>query len=107
MSGYDERQHAMESKLAHDSELRFKATNRRNRLLGEWAAEQIGLAGEPAEQYAKAVVMSDFEQPGDDDVVRKVLADFETGGVAIDKRQLRAKMAELKPIADRQIHDQT
>ncbi|MEM7627061.1 MAG: DUF1476 domain-containing protein [Planctomycetota bacterium] len=105
MSGYEERQHAMETKLAHDSEFRFKVTNRRNRLLGRWAAEQIGLVGEPAEEYAQSVVLCDFEEPGDDDVVRKVLADFGGSGVAVDEATLRQKMAELLPIAKQQVHD--
>ncbi|MEL7087891.1 MAG: DUF1476 domain-containing protein [Planctomycetota bacterium] len=105
MSGYDERQQAMDTKLAQDSEFRFKVTNRRNRLLGMWAAEQIGVADDAAEAYAKSVVMSDFEQPGEDDVVRKVLADFQENGVGIDETQLRKKMAELLPVAQKQIHN--
>ena len=106
MSGYDERQQAMETKLAHDSELRFKVTNRRNRLLGQWAAEQLGLIGEPGDEYARSVVLSDFEQPGDDDVVRKVLGDLADGGVDATEAQIRAKMAELQPLAQQQVHDE-
>lgn len=107
MSGYDERQKAMETKLAQSSEFRFKVTNRRNRLLGEWAAGLLGLEGEAADEHAKAVVMSDFEAPGDDDVVAKVLKDFADAGVSIDEAELRKKMAEFEPLAQQQIFDQS
>lgn len=73
MNTFDDRKKGFENKFAHDEELRFKATARRNKLLGLWAAEKLGLSGDAAESYAKEVVASDFEEAGDDDVVRKVL----------------------------------
>ena len=72
MTTFDKREEGFEKKFAHDEELRFKATARRNRLFGQWAAEKLGLTGEEAAAYAKEVVMSDFEEAGDDDVFRKV-----------------------------------
>ena len=107
MSGMDERRKGMDTKLERDSELRFKVTNRRNKLLGLWAAELFGLAGTEAEQYAKTVVMSDFEEPGDDDVIRKVTADFESRSVALDPDTLRKKMDELIETAHDQIVNET
>ncbi|MFZ4126078.1 MAG: DUF1476 domain-containing protein, partial [Rickettsiales bacterium] len=75
MSTFDNREKNFENKYALDEELKFKITNRRNKLLGLWAAETLGKAGEAAEAYAKEVVMSDFELPGDADVINKLLKD--------------------------------
>ena len=72
MTTFDKREEGFEKKFAHDEELRFKANARRNKLLGHWAAEKLGLTGADAEAYAKEVVMADFEEAGDDDVFRKV-----------------------------------
>ena len=99
MSGYEERQHAAEAKLAHDSELRFRVMNRRNRLLGQWVAERLGLTGEKAEDYARSVVRSDLEEPGDEDVVRKVMKDCAEAGEPLTHEQVRARMAELQRVA--------
>lgn len=92
----DERSKAMEAKLSQDSELRFKTMARRNRKLGVWAAEKLGKSGDDAAAYAAEVVKSDFEEAGDDDVLRKVSADFRAGGVDVDDAALREKMEELK-----------
>jgi len=93
MTTFDEREQGFERKFAHDNELEFKATARRNRLLGEWAAGLMGLA--TVEEYARAVVKSDFEQPGDEDVLRKVFEDLKGSGVAITEGEVRRRMDEL------------
>lgn len=107
MSGLNERKDAMEAKLSHDSELQFKVNNRRNKLLGLWLAEQFGMTGDAAAEYAKSVVMSDFEEPGDDDVVRKAMVDIANKGVKIDEATLRDKMAELLETAKDQVFGET
>jgi hypothetical protein len=101
----DDRQKAFENKFAHDAELRFKAEARRNKLLGMWAAEKLGKAGDDAAAYAKEVVASDFEEAGDDDVVRKVLHDLNSSGLQVGETELRAKMAELMATAIEQIQN--
>jgi len=95
MSGFDKREEGFEKKFAHDEELRFKAMARRNKLLGLWAAEKLGLSGADADTYAKTVVMADFDEPGDDDVYRKVRADFEAKGVNIPVDEIRRAMNDL------------
>jgi hypothetical protein len=95
MSTFDKREEGFEKKFAHDEELKFKAEARRNKLLGLWAAGQLGLSGEAAVDYARTVVAADFEEAGDGDVVRKVMRDLETKGIAITEPELRAKMNEL------------
>ena len=88
-----DRKDAFENKFAHDADLRFKAEARRNRLLAQWVAGQIGR--DDVDAYVKEVVISDLDEAGDDDVVRKVMADFEVAGVAMAEADLRAKMSEL------------
>lgn len=95
MSGFDKREEGFEKKFAHDEELRFKATARRNKLLGAWVAEKLGLAGADAEAYAKAVVLADFEAPGDDDVFGKVRRDLDEKGIAVSDEELRRAMNDL------------
>jgi len=95
MTQFEERERAYESKFAHDEELRFKSLARRNKLLGLWAAAQLGRTGDAAEAYAKEVVRSDFAEPGDEDVFRKVRGDFNAAGVAVSDEDLRLKMREL------------
>jgi hypothetical protein len=95
MTTFDDRKDAFEKKFAHDEELRFKATARRNKLFGLWAAGQLGKEGADAEAYAKTVVMADFEEAGDDDVLRKVRTDLEAGGKAVGDAELRRQMVEL------------
>ena len=103
MSGFDKRERAEEGKFALDQELRFKANARRNKLLGLWAAEQLGKTGEAASAYATEVVKSDFEAPGDDDVFRKVRGDFDKAGVAMTDHQIQRQMTELMETAVAQV----
>ena len=103
MTTFDTRKRDAERKFEHDRELRFKAMARRNKLLGLWAAEKLGIGGEAAQAYAREVVMADFDRPGDDDVLEKVQKDFEAAGVAIDARAIRAEMDRLWPEAQSQI----
>ena len=103
MSTFNNREQGFESKFALDEEQEFKATARRNRLLGEWAADIMGLAEEHRSDYAKAVVKSDFEQPGEEDVFRKVMQDLEGSGLGVRESELRSKMDELLAIARDQI----
>jgi len=97
---FDDRERAFEAKFAHDSEMRWRAEARANRLLGFWAAELMGLAGKAAEEYALSVVKADFEEPGHEDVVRKVAADL--GGKA-DADAVRRKLGELQVVAKGQL----
>ena len=99
MSQFDDRRDAYETKFAHDEQLRFKATARRNKALGLWAADLLGRSGPDAQAYAKSVVMADFEEVGDGDVLRKVLGDLEAGGVQMSEAAVRAKMNELLAVA--------
>jgi hypothetical protein len=103
MSTFDKRQEGFEKKFAHDEELRFKATARRNKLLGLWVAEKIGKTGAEAEAYAKSVVMSDFEEAGDDDVFRKVKADLDAANAGQSDHQIRRTMDELMATAVAQV----
>lgn len=100
MTTFDKRQEGFEKKFALDEELKFKATARRNRKLGAWAAEKLGLAGAEADAYAKTVVAADFEEAGDDDVFRKVRGDLDAkGGSGVSDQDIRAKMDELLHVA--------
>ncbi|MDB5558150.1 MAG: hypothetical protein JWQ36_1084 [Enterovirga sp.] len=95
MAQFDDRRDGFEKKFAHDEELRFKATARRNKLLGQWVAGRLGKSGAEADDYAKSVVMADFEEAGDGDVIRKVKADLEGNGHAVSEPEIRAKLDEL------------
>src|SRR5882757_6399931 len=103
MTTFDKREEGFEKQFAHDEELKFKAMARRNKLLGLWAAEKMGLSGPSADAYAKEVVMADFEEAGDDDVLRKVRKDFDAKGVAQSDQQIRKIMDELMGQAVAQI----
>ncbi len=103
MASFDDRKKGFENKFAHDEELRFKATARRNKLLGLWAAEKLGLSGDEAEAYAKEVVKSDFEEPGDEDVFRKVRGDMDAKNVEVSDHQIRREMEQLLSVAMQQI----
>jgi hypothetical protein len=100
MTTFDDRENAFENKFAHDEDMRFKATARANKLLGLWAAELMGKSGDEATAYALEVVKADFVEAGHEDVVRKVAADL--GDIA-DADTIRAKLAELTPVAKAQI----
>jgi hypothetical protein len=101
MTTFDKREEGFEKKFAHDEELKFKATARRNKLIGLWAAGELGKTGADADAYAKEVVAADFEEAGDDDVVRKVAKDLAGKGVTED--EVRTKMQELLAEAVKQI----
>lgn len=103
MSTFDSREKGYESKFAHDEELRFKAEARRNKLLGLWAAEKMGIMGNAAEAYAKEVIKADFEEPGDEDVFRKIRGDFDAKQIDQSDHQIRRTMDELMQEAIRQI----
>jgi len=102
MTTFDKREEGFEKKFAHDEELRFKANARRNKLLGLWAAEKLGITGDAANAYAKEVVMSDFEESGDNDVFKKVRNDLDAKGVALSDQDLRRAMIDMmeKAIAE-------
>jgi hypothetical protein len=103
MATFDDREKAQEAKFARDGELRFKAEARRNKLLGVWAAGQMGLSGDEASAYAAEVVAADFEEAGDEDVFRKVAADLKAKGVTVADATIRQKMAELTATAREQV----
>jgi hypothetical protein len=103
MSSFDDRETSFENKFKHDKELEFKATARRNKLLGLWAANLLGIHGAEAETYAKTVVKADLERPGDQDVVNKLLGDFKERGVDMSEHRLRKQMTELMSAAVAQI----
>ena len=92
MTTFDDREKAFEDKYKHDEELRFRVEVRRNKLLGLWAAELLGKTD--AEAYAKEVISADFEEPGDADLVRKILGDLQDAGVEMSEHRLRKKMEE-------------
>ena len=106
MSSFDEREKGQEKKFAHDEELQFKANARRNKLLGLWAAELMGLSGDEANAYSMEVVKADFEEAGDDDVFRKVRADFDAKSIDQSDHQLRRTMDELLVTAMEQIQNE-
>lgn len=103
MSSFDKRQEGFEKKFALDAEQKFKAEARRNKLLGLWAAEKLGITGDDAAAYAKEVVAADFEEAGDQDVQNKVLKDFAAKGVAVTAAEVRVKMDELMGLAAAQV----
>ncbi len=103
MALFDDRKKGQEGKYAHDQETLFKAGVRRNKLLGLWLAEQMGKTGDDADAYAREVVESDFDRPGDDDVVEKVMADIQAAGLNIDEHKIRTKMTALHGEALRQL----
>lgn len=95
MTAFDDRRNAFEKQFAHDEDLRFKATARRNKLFGLWVADRLGKTGEDAESYAKSVVLADFEEAGDADVLRKVSKDLEAAGQSAGEAELKAKLVQL------------
>ncbi len=107
MTQFDNREKAFASKYAHDQELQFKVMARRNKLLGLWAAAELGLSGEAATQYAIEVVKADFQEAGDEDVFRKVKADLDAKQVGVSEHRIRKEMEDLLTEAKRQILDET
>ena len=107
MTNFKDREKGFENKFAHDQEMQFRITARRNRLLGEWAAELMGLTAEETDAYAKAVVQADFEEVGDEDVIRKVLGDMTSAECEVDDAKIR-DMLDAKTIeARRQLIEST
>lgn len=102
MTTFDNRENAFENKFAHDAELQFKITARRNKLVGQWAAEKMGLTPEEATAYATSVVQADFEESGVEDVVRKLLGDLTSAGVDVDDATIRAALEDKMVEARRQ-----
>ncbi len=102
MTTFDNRENAFENKFAHDQELQFKVTARRNKLVGLWAAEKMGLTQEEANAYAVSVVQADFEEAGDEDVIRKLLGDLTTAGSDVTDAMIRAALADQMVVARRQ-----
>lgn len=104
MTTFDDRENAFENKFAHDEELKFRCAARRNKLVGLWAAEILGKAGEAASTYAKEVVAADMAEAGDEDVIRKLAADL---AGKVDEETIRAKLAENMAIAKRQVMEES
>jgi len=103
MTTFEDRQKSFENKYQHDEQLKFKVNARRNKLLGLWAAEKMGLAGADAEAYAKTVVEADFDRPGHDDVIEKVVGDFAARGVDIAAHTVRHESERLLGAAKQQV----
>jgi hypothetical protein len=106
MTTFDDRESAFENKFAHDADLQFKITARRNKLVGHWAAEKMGLTPEETTSYATSVVQADFEEAGDEDVVRKLLGDLTSAGVEVDDAMIRAALEAKMIDARRQFIEQ-
>jgi len=105
MNTMKDREEGFERKFAHDEEVKFKATARRNKLLGLWVAEKLGKSGAEADAYAKEVVMSDVEEAGEEDVFRKVAGDLTAAGADVSEHQIRRRMQELMSAAIEQIRN--
>ncbi|PKQ08900.1 MAG: DUF1476 domain-containing protein [Alphaproteobacteria bacterium HGW-Alphaproteobacteria-12] len=103
MPTFDKRGDSFENKFVHDEELRFKALARRNKLLGLWAAELMGLTGDAASAYAQEVIAADFEEAGDEDVFRKIRRDFDAKSIDQSDHQIRRTMSDLLDEAVRQL----
>ncbi|MEY3624149.1 MAG: hypothetical protein RLZZ407_1708 [Pseudomonadota bacterium] len=102
MTTFDNREKAFENKFAHDADLLFKITARRNKLVGQWAAEKMGLTPEETTAYATSVVQADFEEAGDEDVIRKLLGDLTSAGIDVDDAMIRAALEDKMVEARRQ-----
>jgi hypothetical protein len=107
MTQFDDRERAFEAKFAHDEEMQFRIIARRNRLVGEWAARKMGLSDVESEAYAKDVVRADFENAGDEDVIRKLLGDLTSAGIDIDDGSIREALDHKAVEARRQIIEQS
>lgn len=106
MTNFDEREKGFESKFAHEEEIAFKINARRNKLLGLWAAEKLGKTGEEASEYAKDIVLVDFESAGDGDVIGKLVKDFQSAGLSISEEEVNKEIGRLFPLAREQITGQ-
>ena len=106
MTTFDNRETAFENKFAHDADLHFKITARRNKLVGHWAAEKMGLTPEEATAYATSVVQADFEEAGDEDVIRKLAGDLTAAKVEVSDGEIRQALNDMAVEARRQFIDQ-
>jgi hypothetical protein len=103
MTTFDDRENAFENKFAHDADMEFRITARRNKLTGVWAAGKMGLTPEETDSYAKSVVQADFEEVGDEDVVRKLLGDLTAAGVETSDEEIRQALSDMTVEARRQL----
>ena len=103
MTTFDNREQAFEAKFAHDQDMAFRVTARRNKLVGIWAAERMGLTPEETDSYAKSVVQADFEEAGDEDVIRKLLGDLTAAGVDTSDEEVRQALSDNLVTARRQL----
>jgi len=103
MTDFNDRERGEEAKFAHDEDMAFRVAARRNRLLGQWAAAKMGLTSEETDAYAKEVVQAEFEEAGDEDVIRKVLGDLTSAGCEIDEAGVRAALEDKNVEARRQL----
>lgn len=99
MTTFDDREKAFENRFKFDEEMKFKATARRNRLVGQWAAEKLGKAGDDVNAYAKSVVAADFDRPGDEDVIEKLLADFAAASLPISRDDVLFELERFYGVA--------
>ena len=106
MSGFDKREEEFEKKFAHDEDTKFKITARRDRLLGHWVAEQLGIKGAAVDDYVKSVIEADLEEAGDGDVIRKVLADFKAKGIDMSEHRIKRRLEEFYEQARQQVTGQ-
>ena len=106
MNSFKDREKVEEAKFAYDEEFTFKVAARRNKLLGLWAADLMDISGADAEAYAREVVVSDLEEPGEEDVFRKVMGDLTGKGIDISEHRVRRKMEELMEIARQQVQSE-
>lgn len=105
MSTFDDRQDRFEQEYKHNADLQFRVEARRNKLLGLWAAEKLGKSGSDAEEYAKTVVLADLDEPGEEDVFRKVRADLDSASTSVSDDEIRGQMAALMATAKEQIRE--
>ena len=103
MTTFDSREQGFESKFAHEEEMAFRVTARRNKLTGTWAAGRMGLTAEETDSYAKSVVQADFEEAGDEDVVRKLMGDLTAAGVETSDEEIRKALSDMTVEARRQL----
>jgi hypothetical protein len=103
MTTFDDREQAFENEFAHEEEMAFRVTARRNKLVGHWAAARMGLTAEETDAYAKAVVQADFEEAGDEDVIRKLLGDLTAAGIETSDEEVRTALADKTVEARRQL----
>jgi len=100
---FQDREHSFEAKHKLDAELQFKAESRRNKLLGQWAAQQMGMSGADVDAYARTVVIADLDEPGVEDVMRKVMGDFQSRNIAVSEDEVRSELKRLMGVAIEQV----